>query len=131
MVNGGRRMSGSPITGPVGVEDVQVALDVARELGPGAERAVVDDFLTRVGQGIDARVDDRLARQRLQQPAEAAAERNRLVLALASLVAGIPVSAIALGASTGAHSGLTGVVSMVIGWSGIAAVNCAHRRHRS
>jgi hypothetical protein len=105
-------------TGPVSREDLAVTLAVRGELGPGNEPAVIGEFLERVGPAIDARVDERLARS-----APAPARRSgQPFLALASVVAGVPITAISLGAGDG---GATGVVATGVAWAGLAAVNAA------
>ena len=48
-------------------------------------------------------------------------------LAVTSIGLGIPITAICLGTTSG---GTSGIVAMLIAWSGIAAVNLAHSRRR-
>ena len=93
-------------------EDVAVSLAVRADLGAAHEPAVIAEFLDRVGQAIDDRVDARLAERK--QGARAAG--SRLVLPLTSLVLGIPITAIAAEQGVGA---------LLVSWCGIAAVNVA------
>jgi hypothetical protein len=98
-------------------DDVAVSLAVRADLGAEHEPAVIAEFLDRVGQSIDDRVDARLA-ERTQRVRGA---RSRLVLPLASLVLGIPVTAIAAEQGVGA---------LLVSWCGIAAVNVADALRR-
>ena len=98
-------------------DDVAVSLAVRSDLGAEHEPAVIAEFLDRVGSAIDARVDARLAERK--QAARAAG--SRLVLPLASLVLGIPTTAIAAEQGVGA---------VLVSWGGIAAVNVADALRR-
>jgi hypothetical protein len=85
------------------------------------EPAVIDAFVERVERAIDARVDDRLARRGGGAPARSGAA-NELALPIVSLVAAIPLTAIA-----GSIQDLLGILVV---WIGIVAVNVAHARRR-
>ena len=98
-------------------EDVAVSLAVRSDLGAEHEPAVIAEFLDRVGSAIDDRVDARLAERK--QGARVAG--SRLALPLASLVLGIPITAIAAEQGVGA---------MLVSWGGIAAVNVADALRR-
>jgi hypothetical protein len=108
---------------PIAADDLAISFAVRNDLGPERDDAVIDEFLDRVGQSIDARVDARLASQRVQPSKQSSSGSS--ALAFASLGVGIPVTAIALVTT---HGGTTGVIAMLVGWGGIAAVNFAHRR---
>lgn len=112
---------------PVSDDDLAVTLAVRDELGAQHDSAVIGEFLDRVGDAIDARVDERLA-ARKQLPALPAEQGNGSAgLGFASIGMGIPITAIAL---NGPESDVLGLVAMVVAWAGIAAVNVAHaRRH--
>lgn len=111
----------------LGGDDLAVTLAVRGDLGPEHEPAVIGEFLDRVGDASDARVDERLA-ARKQLPALPAEQGNGSAgLGFASIGMGIPITAIAL---NGPESDVLGLVAMVVAWAGIAAVNVAHaRRH--
>lgn len=94
-------------------------LEVRRELGPDYEPALVDSFVERIDDAIEARVDARLAQRARVEDAEGRRQKHQLALGLVSLGTGIPITAVAgaLG------DGLPGVL---VAWAGIAAVNLAH-----
>jgi hypothetical protein len=101
----------------VAADDVAVTLAVRQELGAAHEPAVIAEFLDRVGGAIDERVDARLSqRQEQVRPG-----RSLHLLPVASLVLGIPTTAIA------AEQGLGGIL---VCWAGIAAVNVADALRR-
>jgi hypothetical protein len=95
-------------------DDVRAAAELHRELGPEYRDAVVESFLDRVGKEIDARVDRRLAAQPEPQP-------RTPVLAIASVVLGIPLTAIIMSLS---HSGQLAELALV--WVAIALINVAY-----
>lgn len=110
-------------------DDLGGALAARRELGIEAEQALVEGFLHRVGQAIDSRVDERLARQRpapsWPQP-EPDRRRNtgpRLALAISSMVLGIPLSGIAAAFKDGA-----GLAVLIVVWTAIVAINVVFNR---
>lgn len=111
---------------PIERDDLAVTLAVREDLGPAHDDAVIGEFLDRVGHSIDARVDDRMgasSRQASHQPAQ----NRSAALGFASIGMGIPITAIALGTTSG---GPSGVIAMIVAWGGIAAVNFAHTRPR-
>jgi hypothetical protein len=113
-------------TGPVQPDDLAVTLAVRKDLGPQHDDAVLAEFLDRVGDAIDKRVDERLAQRRREPglPADPHGDANN-TLALASLVLGIPITAIVLGSTDGAAS----IGGLLIAWTGIGVVNVAHALH--
>ncbi len=111
---------------PIDEDDVAVSLAVRRDLGAGHDGAVIAEFLDRVGSSIDERVEQRL-NESVSAPSTSPTVRAPTVLGYVSVAAGIPVTAISLGTTQG---GLSGVVAMVVGWSGLAAINFAHRARR-
>lgn len=119
-------MSDSRADRPVTADDLAVTLAVRDDLGPGNEAAVLAEFLDRVGPAIDARAgavaDARLAGRRAASPPDGVDFRGT-ILAGASIVAGIPITAIALG---GTESEVGGLLATLVAWSGIAAINIAH-----
>jgi hypothetical protein len=105
-------------------EDLRAAAEVHSELGPGYRDAVVDSFLAKVGQEIDARVDARMTladngTRRRHAP------DNALRLAIGSLIFGIPISAIAVGVG----SDPAGVWGLIVVWAAIAVINVAYSLH--
>ena len=106
-------------------DEIRAAAEVHSELGPGYRDAVIDSFLDKVGREIDARVDARVAAAR--QPAPPAQQQHQhrhfngsFVVAIASLIFGIPMTAIAANAKSGA-----GAMVFIV-WLGIALVNVAY-----
>lgn len=110
-------------------DDLAGALAARRELGIEAEQALVAGFLNRVGQAIDARVDERIAQHRAAatwpRPPEAD-RRNigpRLALAITSLVLAIPLSGIGA-----AFKGGIGLAVTLVSWVAIVAINVVFNR---
>jgi hypothetical protein len=89
---------------PLTAEDVRAAAEVHRELGPDYSDAVVQSFLAKIDQQIEARVDERIASLRVprRKPADPATQRTwRIALAGAaggSLLVGLPLTLIAANA---------------------------------
>jgi hypothetical protein len=111
-------------------EDLAAAIGARRELGKEYEDAVVDSFVARLDQRIAERVDEQVA-ERLgssasatSAPASAPAKEagHSFILGMASLFAGIPITA--LSSETAGSEGL------FVSWAGIAAVNFAHALSR-
>ncbi len=106
-------------------EEIRAAAETHNELGPAYRDAVIESFLDKVGREIDARVDARTAQQQAGPPP---AHRGRehsgspMALAVASLVLGIPISAIAVAAGT--HP--AGFMGLLVVWIAIAAINIAY-----
>jgi hypothetical protein len=105
-------------------EEIRAAAETYSELGPGYRDAVMESFLERVGGEIDSRVAARLA-----DLPSASGRRRRgsgsgspLALATVSLIAGIPISAIAVAA--GDHP--AGALGLVVVWVAIAAINLGY-----
>jgi len=107
-------------------EEIRAAAETYRELGPGYRDAVIESFLEKVGGEIDARVAARLA----ALPPTSGPTRQRrgsgsgspLVLAVISMVLGIPISAIAVAA--GSHP--AGAFGLVVVWLAIAVINLGY-----
>jgi hypothetical protein len=127
-----KRIAASPPARPLDADpdDLGGALAARRELGVQAEQALIEGFLGRVGEAIDARVDERIARDRAamswhRQP-EPDRRRNtgpRLALAISSLVLAIPLSGIGA-----AFKGGTGLAVTLIAWTAIVAINVVFNR---
>ncbi len=86
---------------PLSAEDIRAAAEVHRELGPDYGDAVVESFLARIDQHIEARVEQQLASRTTlhrRQIDPARLRKYRTVLAgfvAGSVVAGVPLTALA------------------------------------
>lgn len=108
--------------------DLHATLGARRELGPDYDQVLADAFVERVDTLVAARVSDELARRHGQPrayppgvfPPGATAvprpERYPVGLAYLSLVAGVPITAIAGGTTES-------VWGVLAAWGGIGAVN--------
>jgi hypothetical protein len=116
-------------------DEVRAAAETHSELGPDYQSAVIESFIDKVGQEIDARVDARLAQrvppaQLMPVPGYPAMapvkashpERGVFALGVISMVLGIPLTAIA----EGLHSGLPG---LLIIWIALVAINVGYGLH--
>ena len=92
-------------------EDLQAAIEARRELGSDLEPELVESFV--------ARIEERLTR-RPSTPARREGREGSFVLALVSVGAGIPLTAIALN--------LGGLVALLVVWIGIVLVNLGYQR---
>jgi hypothetical protein len=95
---------------PLTAQDVRAAAEVHSELGPDYSDAVVQSFLAKIDQHIEARVDERLAGlKKSRKPMDAAQLRTwRIALAGAvagSVVVGLPLTVIAAHALSGSGEG--------------------------
>ncbi|HEX4255571.1 MAG TPA: hypothetical protein VH089_10815 [Streptosporangiaceae bacterium] len=102
-------------------DEIRAAAETHRELPPEYQSAVIESFLSKVDREIDARVDARIAgygsgRPRLGRP------RTPAFFVLASLVAGIPLSAIAVAA--GQHP--AGFWGLLVVWISIVAIDIVY-----
>lgn len=94
-------------------EDLQASIEARRELGRDHEPELVDSFV--------ARIEERLAKRPSAHPATRRDGREgSFVLALVSVGAGIPLTAIAL--SNG------GFAALLVVWIGIVLVNLGYQR---
>ena len=103
-------------------DEVRAAAETHRDLGPDYQSAVIESFLDKVGREIDARVDARVAEQRGRR---APRERSAFAVVVISLLAGIPLSAIAVG--DGQHP--AGLAGLLVIWAAIAVINVAYALH--
>jgi hypothetical protein len=112
---------------PVSADDLAVTLAVRQDLGPEHDEAVIAEFLDRVGPAIDARAAAVASSQQDARPGATVGDTGlrSTILAGASIVAGIPITAIALNSTESAAGGL---LATLVAWTGIAVVNIAHGR---
>jgi hypothetical protein len=105
-------------------DEIRAAAHTHQELGPDYQSAVIESFLDKVGREIDARVDARVAglspRARRQRLDRQPIQRSPFALALISLVAGIPLTAIATNFRTG------GTTALFVIWLAITVINVAY-----
>ena|SRR5436190_12340214 len=105
-------------------EDLEAAVAARRELGREREPEVVDSFLARIEQQIDARVDEKLEQSRYApQRRGGGGDWAAAILGIASLGIGIG----ATGATTSQGQGWVAAVA----WIAIVLVNALYYRHRS
>jgi hypothetical protein len=113
------------ITSSFSADEIRAAAETHRELPPEYQTAVIDSFLSKVDREIDARVDARMAsytRGRIRPGVHSPA-----FFVLATLIFGVPLSAIAVAA--GQHP--AGFWGLLVVWVGIVAINLAYiGRHR-
>ncbi|MFG2760709.1 hypothetical protein [Streptomyces wuyuanensis] len=111
------------------VKELDATLRARHELGTEYESALVDSFLEKVGQRLDATVDRRvrrhLAERRMSEArGDARPERfgasfgERHGLAIITLVLAVPLSAISV-----VNAGIEG---LFVTWGGIVGVNAVH-----
>ena len=102
-------------------DEIRAAAETHRELPPEYHNAVIESFLSKVDREIDARVDARMAGY---GPSRVRSMRSRTpaLFVLASLVAGIPLSAIAVAA--GQHP--AGFWGLLVVWIGIVVIDIVY-----
>jgi hypothetical protein len=109
------------ISSSFSADEVRAAAETHRELPPEYQAAVIDSFLSKVDREIDARVDARVASYgsgRLH-PSRG---HSPAFFVLATLIFGIPLSAIAVAA--GQHP--AGFWGLLVVWTGIVAINMVY-----
>jgi hypothetical protein len=100
--------------------DLRATLEARRELGPEYEGALVEGFLERLDQAIDARVDARLEQRRgAAPPARSGMDGGRLALGIVTSALGVPLTAIVTNSPHGS------AVLVVVIWLAIVLVNLA------
>jgi hypothetical protein len=110
----------SCVSAQLSPDEIRVAAETHRELGPEYQDAVIDSFLERVSQEIDARVDARLAAAQTSATQPQAPSRN-LALPITSMALGVPLSGITLGLASGDE-----LIGLAIVWIAIAVINVAY-----
>ncbi|MBO0890418.1 MAG: hypothetical protein J2P14_05855 [Acidothermales bacterium] len=107
--------------------DLRATLDARRELGPEYEGALVEGFLERLDDAVDARVDARLEQRRAAvPPAKSGMDGARLALGIVTTALGVPLTAIVTNSPHGSP------MLVVVIWVAIVLVNlaAAANRHR-
>ncbi|WP_328993798.1 hypothetical protein OG394_05485 [Kribbella sp. NBC_01245] len=95
-------------------KDLRAAMAARQELGADYEPEIIDAFLEKV----DARIAERVAAVPVPQPQlPPKDDPGGLALAIVSVVAGIPITAIA--------ANQEGTIAIIICWGGIVGVNLA------
>jgi hypothetical protein len=106
-------------------DEIRAAAETHHELPPEYQNAVIESFLDKVGKEIDARVDARLAAAYREgpplQPQKPPRQSSPAFLAVASLVFGIPLTAIV--SAAGPHP--VGFAGVLVVWAAIAVINVA------
>ena len=105
-------------------DELEAAVAARTELGREHEPEVIDSFLDRIEQQIDARVDEKLARDRY------APQRRGGGPDWAAALLGISSLGIGIGATGAATSQGQGWVAAVA-WFAIILVNALYHRNRS
>jgi hypothetical protein len=100
--------------GAVDREELAAAIEARRELGSDLEPHIVDSFVERI--------ERRVAEQKGSKPVRKDDSGGMLALAIVSLLAGIPITAIAA-----THGG---IVAIAVVWAGLVLVNLAYARAR-
>lgn len=107
-------------------EELEAALAARRELGRDYEPALVESFVDKIEQTIQARVDQQVERRTSAvQRVDAGASVRQFVLGLVSMGTGVPITLFAAGVASGGDSG-TSVPGIAVAWLGIVGVNAAH-----
>ncbi|MEV6163044.1 hypothetical protein AB0L71_14145 [Streptomyces sp. NPDC052052] len=113
-------------------KELDATLHARSELGPDYEAALVESFLEKVEQRLDATLDRRVRRHLAEQQVRIARGASsshplagfgeRYGFGIISLVLAVPLSAIGADAA--------GTKGLVISWLGIVAVNAVHSARR-
>lgn len=101
--------------------DIEAALEARRELGPEYEDHIAAGLAERVEQLVAYRSAELRAdvdRRQEDREDEKSARTQGFVLAIVSVGAGIPITAIS--------AGITDLPGLIVAWAGIVGVNLAH-----
>lgn len=108
-------------------DEAEALLHVRGQLGDDFEPALVDSFVERIDEAIEARVAQHLRRaqdrERRSRQRRRSKDDHALALAIVSLGVAIPLTAIA--------SESAGFVGVLIAWLGIVLVNFVYSAGRS
>jgi hypothetical protein len=94
-------------------DEMQAAIEARRELGGEMEPHVIDSFVDRIEKRLAERTVGRV-------PAQRKGREGSFVLALASLIFAVPITAIAA-----THGGIS---AMIVVWVGIVLLNAVYNR---
>jgi len=109
-------------TSSLSADEIRAAAETHRELPPEYQNAVIESFLAKVDGEIDARVDARLAACGHGRLRDRHRPRSPAFFALATMVAAIPLSAIAVAA--GQHP--AGFWGLLVVWAAIVVINVVY-----
>lgn len=105
-----------PQVGP----ELRATLEARRELGAEYEGELVEGFLDRLDQAIDARVDARLEQRRgAAPPAKGGLDGGQLALGIVTTALGVPLTGIA----TQFHG--ASIIAFLVIWASIVLINLA------
>ena len=111
-------------------KDLRAAAAARRELGPEYEEELIESFLEKLDARDAARRGQDAELRRQDQVLEAVGLKRReggdpggLALAIISVVAAIPVTAIA--------AEVTGLPGMIVSWAGLVGINLARNTRRN
>jgi hypothetical protein len=114
------------VTSSLSPDEIRAAAETHRELPAEYQSAVIESFIDKVGKEIDARVDARVAGYYTQGPPPKARRGPRshspALLAVTSMVLGIPLTAIV--AAAGPHP--VGLAGVLVVWAAIVVINVVH-----
>lgn len=104
--------------------ELRATVAARRELGEEYDAALAKSFLEKLDREVDARVQAALSVRGTRGGSAAAGSRphDGTGLAVASLVLGIPVSAVV---ASNLH-GVDSLVGVVVAWAAIATINVSH-----
>ena len=95
-------------------KDLRAAVAARQELGPEYELEVIEGFLSK----LDAHTAQHLATPPVQAPKPSReGDPGGLALAIVSVTAGIPITAIA--------ANMEGTIAIIICWGGLVGINLA------
>ena len=110
-------------------KDLRAAVAARQELGPDYEAEIIDSFLEKLDARDAQRRSQEVDHRREDQVLEAMGLKRRegsdaggLALAIISVVAAIPITAI--------MAGMIGLPGVVVGWAGLVAINFARTMAR-
>jgi hypothetical protein len=100
-------------------KDLRAAVAARQELGPDYEPEIIDGFLAK----LDAHTAHHLATPPIQAPKPSReSDPGGLALAIVSVAAGIPITAIA--------AAQEGTIAIIICWGGLVGINLARSMSR-
>ncbi|MBL0748000.1 hypothetical protein [Nocardioides baculatus] len=106
----------------LGHSDIEAALATRRELGARYDAELVDGFAERIERAVERRVADRTALEQRRTASAGNGRTRQFVLGIVSVGVGVPITIV----PTVAAGGVSGVVAVIVGWTGIVGVNAAH-----